>query len=153
MLRQTGFNTPKSKPSGNSKPVDVKGSIIQPPSKATMRPASPRGSSAFEADRSVAEIRADRAKFGGGQAKPKAKKPSAPNTKEAVKKRRADSAAANKNKMTDEIKRIRQNIAKAKTPADKARFQQQLTNLVIKTASDRAVGRGKYAGTRPLRNR
>jgi hypothetical protein len=153
MLRQSGLPSGGSKPSGNAKPVDVRGSIIQPPSKATMRPASPRGSSAFEADRSVAEIRADRAKFGRGQAKPKAKKPSAPNTKEAVKKRREASAAANKKKMTDEIKRLRSGLAKAKTPADRARFQQQLTNLVIKTASDRAVGRGKYAGTRPLRNR
>lgn len=152
ILRQSGDSARPSRPSGNAKPVDVRGSIIQPPSKATMRPAKPSKSS-FEADKFKGEIRADRELMGRGQPKPKAKKPSAPNTKEAVKKRRADSAAASKKKITDEIKRIRQNMAKAKTPADRAKFQQQLTNLVIKTASDRAVGRGKYAGTRPLRNR
>ena len=180
MLRQSGDSVRPSKPSGNAKPVDVRGSIIQPPSKATMRPAKPSKSS-FEADKFKGEIKADRARFGRGQkppkpkeggsgvkAKPKPKKPSGsggaaasvgrkqpyvPNTKEAVKARRAASAISDKQKMTNEIKRIRENIAKAKTPADRAKFQQQLTNFVIKTASDRAVGKGKYAGTRPLRNR
>ena len=50
ILRQSGDSARPSKPSGNAKPVDVRGSIIQPPSKATMRPAKPRGSSPYEAD-------------------------------------------------------------------------------------------------------
>ena len=73
MLRQTGDAKPKSKPSGNAKPVDVRGSIIKPPSKATLRPPAPRGSSSFEADRTVAEIRADLAKYGIGRKPPKGK--------------------------------------------------------------------------------
>jgi hypothetical protein len=75
LLRQSGLPTAgsKSKPSGNAKPVDVRGSIIKPPSKATLRPPAPRGSSAFEADRTVAEIRADLAKYGIGRKPPKGK--------------------------------------------------------------------------------
>lgn len=49
MLRQSGDSARPSRPSGNAKPVDVRGSIITPPSKATMRPAKPSRSS-FEAD-------------------------------------------------------------------------------------------------------
>jgi hypothetical protein len=90
---------------------------------------------------------------GAGAVVKRPAKSSAPNTKEAVKERRAASAASETQKRIDEIKRIRSNIAAAKTPEKKARFEQQLRNLVIKTASDRAKGKGKYADTRPLRNR
>jgi hypothetical protein len=70
MLRKAGDTKPKSKPAGNAKPVDVRGSIVQPPSKATMRPPKPSKSS-YEGDKSIAEIRADLEKFGRGQKVPK----------------------------------------------------------------------------------
>jgi hypothetical protein len=72
MLRQSGLPSggSKSKPSGSSKPVDVRGSIVQPPSKATMRPPKPSKSS-YEGDKSIAEIRADLERFGRGQKTPK----------------------------------------------------------------------------------
>ena len=72
MLRQSGDSARPSRPTGNAKPVDVKGSIINPPSKATMRPAKPSKSS-YEADKFKGETKADREIFGRGQAKPKRK--------------------------------------------------------------------------------
>jgi len=50
MLRNSGLVNGPKPPTNGAKPVDVRGSIIQPPSKATMRPSKPRGSSPFEAD-------------------------------------------------------------------------------------------------------
>lgn len=153
-LRQSGFTSSKPKNVGNAKPVDVRGSVIQPPAKATMRPAKPRGASAYEADEFTRQIRADRQQMGRGQKAPK-KKPAtpAPNTKKAVAERRAASKVAGEKKLADEIKRLRGRMAEAKTPEKKAYFKQQLNNLVIKTASDRAKGKGKYSNTRPLKNR
>jgi len=69
ILRRTGdASTPR--PMGSSvEPSNVRGSIIQPPRKATMRPPKPSKAS-YEADALKAEIRADKQKFGRGQ-KPK----------------------------------------------------------------------------------
>lgn len=49
LKRSGGSSGGGSKPTGSSKPVDVKGSIISPPSKATMRPPKPSNKS-YEAD-------------------------------------------------------------------------------------------------------
>lgn len=49
LRRSGGSSGGGSKPTGSSKPVDVKGSIISPPSKATMRPPKPSNKS-YEAD-------------------------------------------------------------------------------------------------------
>jgi hypothetical protein len=69
ILRRTG-DAPTPRPTGSSvEPSNVRGSIIQPPRKATMRPPKPSKAS-YEADALKAEIRADMNKFGRGQ-KPK----------------------------------------------------------------------------------
>lgn len=69
ILRRTG-DAPTPRPTGSSvEPSNVRGSIIQPPRKATMRPPKPSKAS-YEADALKAEIRADKSKFGRGQ-KPK----------------------------------------------------------------------------------
>lgn len=49
MLRQAGLKPEIKPPTKGGKPVDVRGSIIQPPSKASMRPPKPSKGS-FEAD-------------------------------------------------------------------------------------------------------
>lgn len=69
ILRRSG-DAPTPRPRGSAvEPSNVRGSIIQPPRKATMRPPKPSRES-FEADALKAEVRADRQKFGRGQ-KPK----------------------------------------------------------------------------------
>lgn len=69
ILRRTG-DAPTPRPRGSAvEPSNVRGSIIQPPRKATMRPPKPSKAS-YEADALKAEIRADMNKFGRGQ-KPK----------------------------------------------------------------------------------
>lgn len=197
-LRQSGGMPSKPKSGGKDMPVDVRGSVIKPPTKGGLRQPKP-SSSSYEADKLLAQAREDRKLMGSGQkpprkprppkggaggvtAKPAPRKPRGsgpaavavprpakrtnnsgkpvkvvrpyvPNTKEAVKERRAASKVAEQTKLADEIKRIRGRMAEAKTPEKKAKFQQQLNNLVIKTASDRAKGRGKYSNTRPVGNR
>ena len=80
ILRRTG-DAPTPRPTGSSvEPSNVRGSIIQPPRKATMRPPKPSKAS-YEADALKAEVRADMGRFGRGQ-KPKGgkRKPPPPPT-------------------------------------------------------------------------
>jgi len=62
-----------SKPKGNDTPVDVRGSVVKPPRKATQRPAKPAIES-YEGDYYKGQVRKDYKEFGGGQKRPKPKK-------------------------------------------------------------------------------
>jgi hypothetical protein len=116
ILRRTG-DAPTPRPTGSSvEPSNVRGSIIQPPRKATMRPPKPSKAS-YEADALKAEIRADKQKFGRGQ-KPKGgkRKPPPPTGGVAAKKpnkpkKPSGGAAATRKAEYDAIKAA---LAKAK---------------------------------------
>jgi hypothetical protein len=73
-LRMAGDTPPKTKSSGSDKPVDVRGSIVKPPDKATMRPSKPSKGS-YEGDKMAGQARDDAARMGRGQKPPKRPKP------------------------------------------------------------------------------
>lgn len=71
-LRMAGDTPSKPKSAGTAKPVDVRGSIVKPPDKATMRPSKPsRGS--YEGDKMTGQAKDDAARIGRGQKPPKKK--------------------------------------------------------------------------------
>lgn len=143
MLKRDGFNPPKSKPSGTAKPVDVKGSIIKPPSKATMRPPTPRGSKAYEANKALAQEAADRAKFGRGQKPPKGNgKPKPPKGGSGgvggVKVKPKPKTPSGAGGATATAKRLQDELKNATTPAQRLAARKKLMNHIISTGSRRS---------------
>lgn len=135
-LKQTGDNPkPESKPKGNNKNVDVKGSIITPPSKATMRPAKPPKGS-YEADKAKVEKKADAADIGRGQPRPKPKGDDAKMTsrerEQARKNRETQRRESVKQGPSTEARMLRLEVYRAKTPAEKAVAQKNLTDFLLK---------------------
>lgn len=135
-LKQTGDNPkPESRPKGNNKNVDVKGSVITPPSKATMRPAKPSKGS-YEADKAKVEKKADAADIGRGQSRPKPKGEEASMTsrerEQARKNRDTERRESAKQGPSVEAKMLRLEVYRAKTPAEKAVAQKNLTNFLLK---------------------
>lgn len=137
MLRQSGFNTPKSKPVGNAKPVDVKGSIIQPPSKATMRSPKPKSSS-YEADKVKAQIKADREKFRGGQKPPKGKGKPPKGGTGSVKVKPTPKPPSGAGGATATAKRLQDELKNATTPAQRLAARKKLMNHILSTGSRRS---------------
>lgn len=135
-LRQSGGNPkPESKPKGNSKNVDVKGSVITPPSKATIRPAKPsRGS--FEADKAKVERKADAADIGRGQSRPKPKGEDAKMTSRQREQARKDKDLARLEETkvgpSTQARKLRHDVMSAKTPAKKAAAQKILMDFLLK---------------------
>lgn len=146
MLKRDGFNVPKSKPSGNAKPVDVRGSIIQPPSKATMRPPTPRGSKAYEANLSKAQEAADRLKFGRGQKPPKGGgKPKPPKGGSGgsggvggVKVKPKPKTPSGAGGATATAKRLQDELKNATTPAQRLAAKKKLMNHILTTGNRRS---------------
>lgn len=143
MLKRDGFNVPKSKPSGNAKPVDVRGSIIQPPSKATMRPPTPRGSKAYEANLAKAQEAADRLKFGRGQKPPKGGgKPKPPKGGSGgvggVKVKPKPKTPSGAGGATATAKRLQDELKNATTPAQRMAAKKKLMNHILTTGNRRS---------------
>jgi hypothetical protein len=73
LRRADGPRKPDSRPKGNEISPDVKGSMVTPPRKATVRPPKPAIES-YEGDYYKGQIRADYNEFGGGKKRPRPKK-------------------------------------------------------------------------------
>jgi hypothetical protein len=71
-LRMAGDTPSKPKSAGSAKPVDVRGSIVKPPDKASMRPVKPSKGS-YEGDKMRGQAKDDAARIGRGQKPPKKK--------------------------------------------------------------------------------
>lgn len=141
MLKRDGFNVPKSKPSGNAKPVDVRGSVIKPPSKPTMRPASPKGSKAYEASAAKAQEAADRAKFGRGQKPPKGKKnppKGGSGGVGGVKVKPKPKTPSGAGGATATAKRLQTELNNATTPAQRLAARKKLMDHILSTGSRRS---------------
>lgn len=136
ILKRTGDNPkPESRPKGNNKNVDVKGSIITPPSKATMRPAKPSKGS-YEADTTRSTRKADAADIGRGQSRPKPKGEEAKMTsrerEQARKNRETQRRESAKQGPSVQARMLRLEVHRAKTPAEKAVAQKNLTDFLLK---------------------
>ena len=171
-LRMAGDTPPKPKSAGTAKPVDVRGSIVKPPDKATMRPAKPSKGS-YEGDKMRGQAKDDAARIGRGQKPPKrpkpptsgtaSKKPTRPKAPKggAGAKKPADAGTfppmTTKQKRTlkiqSDVDKIQERIANAKTPKQKRNAELLLRNRILEAASKSRGGYGKYSGTRPISDR
>lgn len=134
ILRQSGSMPSKPRNVGSSKPVDVRGSVITPPSKATMRPSKPSASS-YEADKLTAQARADRRSMGTGQKPfkpPKDKGTGGAKTKPKPKKPSGSGGA------TKTAKKLREELANASSAAERAAAQKRLMNHLLTTGGRRS---------------
>ena len=172
-LRMAGDTPSKPKSAGSAKPVDVRGSIVKPPDKASMRPVKPSKGS-YEGDKMRGQAEDDAARIGRGQKPPKrpkpptsgtaAKKPSSPKSPKGgagAKRKPADAGAfpamTTKQKRTlkiqSDVDKIQDRIANAKTPKQKRNAELLLRNRILEAASKSRSGYGKYSGTRPISDR
>lgn len=172
-LRMAGDTPSKPKSAGTAKPVDVRGSIVKPPDKASMRPVKP-SKGYYEGDKLLGQAKDDAARIGRGQKPPKrpkppasgtaAKKPSSPKSPKGgagAKRKPADVGAfpamTTKQKRTlkiqSDVDKIQERIANAKTPKQKRNAELLLRNRILEAASKSRSGYGKYSGTRPLSDR
>jgi hypothetical protein len=119
-----------SKPKTDAKPVDVKGSIVAVPSKATMRPPKPSKGS-YEADKTKGVIKGDRELFGRGQKPPKSALTYA--EREAIRKAKdAERLAALKKGPSVQAGELRKAVDAAKSPKQKKVAQQNLIDFLLK---------------------
>lgn len=131
-IKMAGDYFPKSvsTPKSNAKPIDVKGSIVTVPSKATMRPPKPSKGS-YEADKTKGVIKSDRESMGQGQKVPKdgltySERESARKAKEA------ERLAAMKKGPSETAKDLRKAIDDAKSPKQKKVAQQNLIDFLLR---------------------
>ena len=121
---------PLSKPKTDAKPVDVKGSIVAVPSKATMRPPKPSKGS-YEADKTKGVIKGDRELMGRGQKVPKSALTYA--EREAIRKTKdAERLAALKKGPSVQAGELRKAVDAAKSPKQKKVAQQNLIDFLLK---------------------
>jgi len=121
---------PLSKPKTDAKPVDVKGSIVAVPSKATMRPPKPSKGS-YEADKTKGVIKGDRELMGRGQKVPKSALTYA--EREAIRKTKdAERLAALKKGPSVQASELRKAVDAAKSPKKKKVAQQNLIDFLLK---------------------
>ena len=119
-----------SKPKSDAKPVDVKGSIVAVPPKASIRPPKPSKGS-YEADKTKGVIKSDRELMGRGQKPPK----SALSYSEREAQRKAKDAerlAAMKKGPSVQAGELRKAIDAAKSPKQKKVAQQNLIDFLLK---------------------
>lgn len=121
-----------SKPKTDAKPVDVKGSIVAVPPKASMRPPKPpRGS--YEADKDKVLAKADREIFGRGQKRPKPTDGLTYAEREAARKaKEAARVAALRTGPSVQAGELRKAIDAAKSPKQKKVAQQNLIDFLLK---------------------
>jgi len=163
-LRMAGDTPPKPKSAGSAKPVDVRGSIVKPPDKASMRPVKPSKGS-YEGDKMRGQAKDDAARIGRGQKPPKRPKPPASGASPAKPKPKGPKPSsggsgkatatreARTTKLQQEVDAIQARIANATSPKKKAAAELRLRNMILSAASDARKGRGKYSNTRPLSDR
>ena len=121
---------PLSKPKSDAKPVDVKGSIVAVPSKASIRPPKPSKGS-YEADKTKGVIKSDRELMGRGQKPPKDGMTYA--EREATRKTKdAERLAALKKGPSVQAGELRKAIDAAKSPKQKKVAQQNLIDFLLK---------------------
>ena len=119
-----------SKPKTDAKPVNVKGSIVAVPSKASMRPPKPSKGS-YEADKTKGVIKGDRELFGRGQKVPKSALTYA--EREAIRKAKdAERLAAMKKGPSETARDLRKAVDEAKSPKQKKVAQQNLIDFLLK---------------------
>jgi hypothetical protein len=173
LIRMDGGVPTKPKAGGTAKPVDVRGSIVKPPDKASMRPVKPSKGS-YEGDKMRGQAKDDAARIGRGQKPPKrpkppaagsaAKKPASPKSPKGgagAKRKPAEAGAfpamTTKQKRTlkiqSDVDKIQDRIANAKTPKQKRNAELLLRNRILEAASKSRSGYGKYSGTRPISDR
>lgn len=119
-----------SKPKTDAKPVDVKGSIVAVPSKASMRPPKPSKGS-YEAGKTKGVIKSDRELFGRGQKPPKDGLTYA--EREAIRKAKdAERLEALKKGPSVQAGELRKAVDAAKSPKQKKVAQQNLIDFLLK---------------------
>ena len=121
---------PLSKPKSNAKPIDVKGSIVAVPPKATMRPPKPSKGS-YEADKTKGVIKSDRELMGRGQKPPKDGMTYA-GRESARKAKDAERLAALKKGPSVQAGELRKAVDAAKSPKQKKVAQQNLIDFLLK---------------------
>ena len=121
-----------SKPKTDAKPVDVKGSIVAVPPKASMRPPKPPKGS-YEADKDKVLAKADREIFGRGQKRPKPTDGLTYAEREAARKaKEAARVAALRTGPSVQAGELRKAIDAAKSPKQKKVAQQNLIDFLLK---------------------
>jgi hypothetical protein len=119
-----------SKPKSDAKPVDVKGSIVAVPPKASIRPPKPSKGS-YEADKTKGVIKSDRELMGRGQKVPKSALSYA-ERESARKAKDAERLAALKKGPSVQAGELRKAIDAAKSPKQKKVAQQNLIDFLLK---------------------
>jgi hypothetical protein len=121
---------PLSKPKTDAKPVDVKGSIVAVPPKASMRPPKPSKGS-YEADKTKGIIKSDRELMGRGQKVPKSALTYS--EREAIRKAKdAERLTALKKGPSVQAGELRKAVDAAKSPKQKKVAQQNLIDFLLK---------------------
>jgi hypothetical protein len=142
MLRQAGDTKPKPKLTGNTKPIGVKGSVIKPPSKATMRSPKPKSSS-YEADKFNAAVKADRDAFRGGQKPPRGKggpkKGGGASGAGGIKVKPKPKKPSGSGGATATAKRLKSELDNATTPAARLAARNKLMKHILATGSRRST--------------
>ena len=161
-LRMAGDTPSKPKSAGTAKPVDVRGSIVKPPDKASMRPVKP-SKGYYEGDKLRGQAKDDAARIGRGQKPPKrpkpptagspAPKPKGPKPSSGGSGKATATREARTTKLQQDVDSIQARIANATSPKKKAAAELRLRNMILSAASDARKGRGKYSNTRPLSDR
>ena len=129
-IASSGDPKPLSKPKTDAKPVDVKGSIVAVPPKASIRPPKPPKGS-YEADKTKGVIKGDRELIGRGQKPPR----SALSYSEREAERKAKDAerlAALKKGPSETARDLRRAVDEAKSPKQKKVAQQNLINFLLR---------------------
>lgn len=129
-IASSGDPKPLSKPKTDAKPVDVKGSIVAVPPKASMRPPKPPKGS-YEADKTKGVIKGDRELMGRGQKPPR----SALSYSEREAERKAKDAerlAAMKKGPSETVRDLRRAVDEAKSPKQKKVAQENLINFLLR---------------------